>query len=223
MTMKLFRVSTVVGVIVGLALAASAPMASAQAAGKAALKNPAALKEQAPEKFKASFETSAGTFVIEVTRESAPKGADRFYNLVKNGFFDNCRFFRVLSGFMAQFGINGDPAIQAVWREARIADDPVKDSNKRGTITFATAGANTRTTQVFINFADNSSLDKQGFSPFGKVVTGMDVVDKLYAAYGEGAPGGKGPSQGQIQSQGNAYLEKEFPKLDYVKSAKIVQ
>jgi peptidyl-prolyl cis-trans isomerase A (cyclophilin A) len=223
MTMKMFRMSVVLGVTAALALAMSAPVATAQATGKAALKNPAALKEQAPAVFKASFDTSAGTFVIEVHRDWAPKGADRFYNLVKNGFFDNCRFFRVLTGFMAQFGINGDPAIQGVWRDARITDDPVKESNKRGTITFATAGPNTRTTQVFINFGDNANLDKDGFAPFGKVLTGMNVVDKLYAGYGEGAPRGPGPDQGQVQSQGNAYLEKSFPKLDYVKAATIVQ
>lgn len=217
--MKMFRTLVVFGVVALLA----ASVAVAQPAAKPSLKNPAGMKEQAPAVFKANFETSAGTFVIEVHRDWAPKGADRFFNLVKNGFFDNCRFFRVLSGFMAQFGINGDPAVQAVWRDARIGDDPVKESNKKGFITFATAGPNTRTTQVFINYADNTNLDSQGFAPFGKVVTGMNVVEKLYAGYGEGAPQGKGPSQGQIQSQGNAYLQKDFPKLDFVKAATIGQ
>jgi peptidyl-prolyl cis-trans isomerase A (cyclophilin A) len=199
-------------------------LAMAGQAAKANLKNPAALKEQAPAVYRVNFDTTAGTFVLEVHREWAPKGADRFYNLVKNGFYDDCRFFRVLSGFMAQFGINGDPSVQAAWRSANITDDPVTQSNKRGYITFATAGPNTRTTQVFINFGDNSSsLDKQGFAPFGRVVTGMDVVDKLYSGYGEGAPRGKGPDQGQIQMQGNAYLAKQFPKLDYVKSATIAK
>jgi peptidyl-prolyl cis-trans isomerase A (cyclophilin A) len=220
--MKTFRVLFVLGVSAAVALAMSAPMAAAQAA-KPSLKNPAALKEQAPTLFKASFDTSAGVFVIEVHRDWAPKGADRFYNLVKYGFFDDVRFFRVLAGFMAQFGINGDPAVQAVWRDARITDDPVKESNKKGYITFATAGPNTRTTQVFINYADNTGLDSQGFAPFGKVTSGMNVVEKLYAGYGEGAPQGKGPSQGQIQAQGNAYLAKDFPKLDYVKKATIVE
>lgn len=187
------------------------------------LANPAALTEQAPATYKAKFDTSKGSFVIEVTRAWAPKGADRFYNLVKNGFYDNVRFFRVLSGFMAQFGINGSPAIQAHWRKAVIKDDPVTHSNKRGTISFATSGPNSRTTQVFINFGDNSALDRMGFSPFGRVVSGMSVVDKLYAAYGEGAPQGSGPDQGRIQMQGNAYLTKSFPRLDYVKKATIVR
>src|SRR5262249_42635706 len=140
---------------------------------------------------------------------------------VKHGFYNDVRFFRVLTDFMAQFGISGDPNLSAQWRNARIADDPVKQSNKRGYITFATAGPNTRTTQVFINFGDNNGLDSQGFSPFGQVVTGMNVVDSLYNGYGEGAPGGRGPDQGRIQAEGNAYLTKSFPKLDYVKKATI--
>ncbi len=219
--MKTFRMLLVLGVVAAVAL--SAPIASAQVAAKPTLKSPATLKDQAPAVYKASFDTSAGVFVIEVHRDWAPKGADRFYNLVKYGFYDNVRFFRVLAGFMAQFGLNGDPAVQMVWRDARITDDPVKESNKKGYITFATAGPNTRTTQVFINYGDNGNLDSQGFAPFGKVITGMNVVEKLYSGYGEGAPQGKGPSQGQIQAQGNAYLEKDFPKLDYVKKATIVE
>jgi len=200
---------------------AVAAVACAQPAG-GGLKNPAALKETAPAVYKAKFETSAGTFVIEVHRDWAPLGADRFYNLVKNGFYDDCRFFRVLSNFMAQFGINGDPAVMAAWRGATIGIDPVKESNKRGYITYAMAGPpTTRTTQVFINFGDNGGLDSQGFAPFGKIASGMDVVDKLYAAYGEGAPDGTGPAQGRIQMEGNAYLAKEFPKLDYIKKATI--
>ena len=199
--------------------------ASAQGANlnKAKLRTPAQLTEKAPDTYKANFDTSKGAFVIEVHREWAPNGADRFYNLVKNGFYDDIRFFRVLDNFMAQFGINGDPAIQSVWRGASLKDDPVKQSNKRGFITFATAGPNTRTTQVFINYKDNSSLDSQGFAPFGQVTTGMDVVDKLYKDYGEGGPRGKGPEQGRLQAEGNAYLTKDFPKLDYVKTATIAQ
>jgi peptidyl-prolyl cis-trans isomerase A (cyclophilin A) len=185
------------------------------------LGNPAALNEPAPATYRAKFDTSKGVFVIEVHRDWAPNGADRFYNLVKNGFFDNARFFRVISGFMVQFGINADPKVSAVWREARIKDDPVRQSNKRGLITFATAGPNTRTTQVFINFGDNSMLDRQGFAAFGQVVSGMTVVDTLYSGYGEGAPGGQGPEQGRIQQEGNAYLVKEFGKLDYIKKATI--
>jgi peptidyl-prolyl cis-trans isomerase A (cyclophilin A) len=187
------------------------------------LSDPASLNEKAPAVYQAKFDTSKGSFVIEVHRDWAPNGADRFYNLVKNGFYNDVRFFRVLDGFMAQFGINGDPSLSAVWRDANIKDDPVKASNARGTVTFATAGPNTRTTQVFINFGDNAGLDGQGFSPFGKVVSGMDVVDALYGGYGEGAPRGGGPDQGRVQSQGNAYLTKSFPKLDYVKTATIVQ
>jgi cyclophilin family peptidyl-prolyl cis-trans isomerase len=187
------------------------------------LANPSALRETAPATFKARFETSKGPFVVDVTREWAPNGADRFYNLVKNGFYDGVRFFRVLDGFMAQFGINGDPKISAAWRDARIQDDPVRQSNRRGFITYAMAGPNTRTSQLFINYGDNSSLDRQNFSPFGQVSTGMDVVDKLYNGYGEGSPRGKGPDQGRVQSEGNAYLAKDFPRLDFVKKATITK
>jgi peptidyl-prolyl cis-trans isomerase A (cyclophilin A) len=185
------------------------------------LSDPTSLNEQAPPTYKAKFDTSKGPFVIEVQRDWAPNGADRFYNLVKSGFYDNTRFFRVIPGFMVQFGINGDPSVAAAWRAANIKDDPVKQSNARGMVTFATAGPNTRTTQVFVNFGNNDFLDGQGFSPFGKVVSGMDVVDALYSGYGEGAPAGQGPDQGLIQQQGNAYLEQGFPKLDYVKKATI--
>jgi peptidyl-prolyl cis-trans isomerase A (cyclophilin A) len=185
------------------------------------LGNPAALTAQAPAIYKVRFDTSKGAFVLEVHRAWAPNGADRFYNLVKNGFYDNDRFFRVISGFMVQFGINGDPRISAAWQNANIPDDPVRESNKRGYITFATAGPHTRTTQVFINYADNQGLDSQGFSPFGRVVSGINVVDALYAGYGEGAPQGQGPEQDRVQKEGNAYLMKDFPKLDYIKKATI--
>jgi peptidyl-prolyl cis-trans isomerase A (cyclophilin A) len=188
---------------------------------KAKLKTPAALTEHAPATFKADFDTSKGKFVITVHRDWAPNGADRFYNLVKNGYFDDVRFFRVLDGFMAQFGIHGDPSVDAAWLRADLRDDPVKQSNKRGMVTYATGGPNTRTTQLFINYGDNASLDKQGFAPIGEVTTGMDVVDKFYSGYGEGAPGGNGPNQGTLHSQGNAYLAKSFPKLDYIKTATI--
>jgi len=191
------------------------------AAGLAAqadkLKNPASLTEQAPATYKAAFDTSAGRFVIEVQRAWAPKGADRFYNLVKNGYYDECRFFRVVPGFMVQFGINGDPAIQTNWMNANITDDPVKQSNKKGYVSFATRGKDTRTTQVFINYGDNGGLDKQGFAPFGEVTSGMDVVEKITDQYGEK------PNQGSIQQQGNAYLKGQFPKLDYVKKATIAK
>lgn len=174
-------------------------------------------EKKAPEKFKVKFETTGGDFVIEVHREWSPIGVDHFHAAVKDGFFKDCRFFRVVPNFIVQFGINGDPTVQKKWRANVIKDDPVTQKNLRGTITYATAGPNTRTTQLFINFKDNTFLDQQGFSPFGKVVEGMDVVDKLYAGYGEQ------PRQDLIQSYGNKYLEKEFPKLDYIKKASIVK
>ena len=185
---------------------------------------PAQLNEKAPDTFQVKFETTKGNFTIEVTRDFAPIGADHFYNLVKNGYYNNCRFFRVISNFMVQFGINGNPKINAALSEARIKDDPVKQSNKRGFVTYAkTSMPNSRSTQLFINFGNNSALDKDGFTPIGKVVgDGMKVVDSLYAEYGEGAPNGNGPDQGRIQAQGNAYLEKSFPKMDYIKTATIV-
>jgi peptidyl-prolyl cis-trans isomerase A (cyclophilin A) len=180
-----------------------------------ALRTPAKLKDVAPATFRANFETSIGAFVVEVTRAWAPKGADRFYNLVKYGYFDGNRFFRVIPNFMVQFGINGDPKLNAAWSEANIGDDPVTQSNKRGYITFATRGPNTRTTQLFINFRDNTGLDPQGFAPFGQVVSGMEIVDKINAEHRET------PDQGLIQSQGNAYLMKQFPRLDFIKKASI--
>jgi peptidyl-prolyl cis-trans isomerase A (cyclophilin A) len=192
---------------------------AAPAFAQSALSNPAALTERAPATYKARFDTTKGTFVIEVHRAWAPRGADRFYNLVKNGFYNDVRFFRVLDGFMAQFGINGDPALMAKWRVARIPDDEVKHSNRRGMVSFATAGPGTRTTQVFVNFGNNSSLDGMGFAPFGRVVSGMNVVDSLYADYGEGAPQGRGPDQRRMQTEGNAYLKKNFGRLDYIKKA----
>ncbi len=184
--------------------------------------NPADLTAKAPETFKVQFDTTKGKFTVEVTRSLSPNGADRFYNLVRAGYFKDIAFFRVIPGFMCQFGIHGDPNVSAKWRDANINDDPVKGSNTRGTITFATAGPNTRTTQLFINFADNANLDGMGFSPFGKVTEGMDVVDKINSEYGEGAPGGHGPAQDRIQGEGNAYLKKDFPNLDYIKSATII-
>ena len=187
-----------------------------------ALLEPSLAHEQAPDHFKVRFNTTKGDFSVAVTRQGSPRGADRFYNLVRIGYFKDVAFFRVLEGFMAQFGLSGDPQVNAAWQSARIADDPVKESNRRGFISFAMAGPNTRTTQLFINYTDNSRLDSTGFSPIGEVVEGMEVVDSLYAAYGEGAPGGGGPNQSLIRSQGNRYLKKRFPKLDYIKSAHIV-
>jgi peptidyl-prolyl cis-trans isomerase A (cyclophilin A) len=186
------------------------------------LLNPAELNEQAPDEFQAKFTTSKGTIVIHVRRNWAPNGADRFYNLVKSGYYDNCRIFRMIPGFMFQFGINGDPKVNAVWSKATIQDDPVKQSNRKGYVSFAKGGPNTRTTQVFINFADqNVILDGDGFAPFGTLVKGTDIVNEFYFDYLDGPPNGNGPDQGRIVNEGNAYLAKSFPKLDYIKSAVI--
>jgi len=183
----------------------------------------ASLTQTAPASFRVKFQTSQGDFVVEAQRAWAPLGVDRFYNLVKNGFYDGACFFRVISGFMAQFGIHGDPKVSAAWRPERIQDDPVKQSNKRGYISYAMAGPNTRTTQLFINYTDNSKLDQMGFAPIARVVEGMDVVDRLHAGYGEGAPQGKGPEQGRLQMEGSAYLTKDFPQLDCIKKATIIE
>jgi cyclophilin family peptidyl-prolyl cis-trans isomerase len=183
----------------------------------------ASMTQTAPATFKVKFATSEGDFVVESHREWAPLGVDRFYNLVKNGYFDGVCFFRVISGFMAQFGIHGDPKVSAAWRSERIQDDPVKQSNKRGYISYAMAGPNTRTTQLFINYTDNSRLDQMGFAPIARVVEGMDVVDRLHAGYGEGSPKGKGPDQGRLQAEGSVYLTKDFPQLDCIQKATIIE
>ena len=173
--------------------------------------------------YQVKLTTSKGDVVIQVHPEWAPHGAARFKELVELGFYDDCRFFRVLDGFMAQVGMNGNPAVNAQWQENTIPDDPVNETNIRGRVTFATSGPDSRTTQIFINYADNGpSLDGQGFSPFGEVIEGMDVIDSLYSEYGEGAPQGFGPSQGMIAQAGNEYLNAEFPMLDYIQTATIV-
>lgn len=176
----------------------------------------------APPVFQAKFETSKGDFVIEVIREWAPAGADRFYYLVRNGFYDDTRFFRAMEGFMVQFGLSGDPKVSTVWRSAYIPDDSVRQSNLRGFISYAKAGPDTRGTQVFINYRDNRNLDADGFAPFGRVVQGMDVVDALNKEYGDAAPRGTGPSQARIRNEGNAYLDAEFPRLDRIVRATAV-
>lgn len=182
------------------------------------LSTPAApAAEKAPDVFKVKFETSAGDFVVEVRRKWAPIGADRFHELVKKEFYKECRFFRIVPDFVAQWGINGDPEIQKKWRDNSIKDDPVVASNLRGFLTYATSGPDSRTTQLFINLKTNVNLDGMGFAPFGRVIEGMDVVDNLYAGYGGD------PDQGKIQSQGTAYLKKEFPKLDYIKSVTLIK
>jgi peptidyl-prolyl cis-trans isomerase A (cyclophilin A) len=201
--------------------AQTAEKGAPSATPRVSLLNPAFLKEQSPDVYRAKFTTTKGDFVVEVKRAWAPRAADRFYNLVKNGFYDNAGIFRVLPGFVAQFGISARPEVARIWTKATIPDDPVKQSNLRGYITFATAGPNTRTTQLFINLADNPTLNGMGFAPFAKVVEGMDVVDSFYSGYGEGAPSGNGPDQSRLTNEGTAYLEKNFPRLDIVKSAVI--
>jgi peptidyl-prolyl cis-trans isomerase A (cyclophilin A) len=183
-------------------------------ASNSPLANPSAamLAEHAPDTVRVRFETSKGPFVVEAYRAWAPNGVDRFYQLAKNGFFDDERFFRVISGFMAQFGVSGDPAVNDAWKERSMPDDPVVHSNERGTVTFAAKGSpNSRSTQLFISFRDNANLDGMGFAPIGRVTEGMAVVDSLYSGYGEGAPEGSGPDQFKAQAEGNAYLKRDFP------------
>ena len=193
--------------------ASSVPLASAL---HPELLDPSKATAKAPETFKAKLSTTKGDVVIEVHRAWSPNAADRFYNLVKMGFYDDTRFFRAVDGFMVQFGISGDPAVNAKWQEQGISDDPVKQSNKRGFVTFAQRPTpNSRTTQVFVNYGDNSRLDNS-FAPFAQVVQGMEVVDSFYKGYGEA------PNQGFIQSKGNAYLDTTFPNLDGVKHATVL-
>ena len=187
------------------------------------LLTPANLTETAPETYQVRFETSAGPIVVQVNRAWSPNGADRFYNLVKNGYYDDTRFYRVVEGFMAQFGLKGVPAIDQAWRDAKFPDDPFTQSNRRGTITFAHAGTDTRTTQVFFNFKDNTHLDESGFTPFGEVVEGLDVMDKIYAGYGELPPAGNGPDYAKAWVQGNKYLDENFPEMSKVNTATLVQ
>ncbi len=201
---------------------ADAPAAAQD--NSAALKDPSKATLEAPATYTVKLETTKGDLLIDVTTAWAPKGAQRFYNLVKAGYYDDVAFFRAIQGFMAQVGLHGDPEINKIWREARIQDDPVKESNKRGYVTFATAGPNTRTTQFFLNFGDNVQLDGMGFAPFGKVQDeSMKVLDAINTEYGEGAPRGRGPSQGRIHAEGNAYLKAEFPNLDSIKKATVVE
>jgi cyclophilin family peptidyl-prolyl cis-trans isomerase len=173
--------------------------------------------ETAPEVFQVKFQTSKGDFIIEGHRDWAPRGANRFFDLVRAGFFDDSRFFRVRAGFIVQFGIAGDPAVATGWKEKTIADDPVRESNTRGFVTYAMTGPGARTTQLFINLADNSRLDREGFAPIGRVIEGMENVDQLYAGYGEEAGGGmRGGKQEKLFGEGNRYLDREFPKLDKI-------
>ncbi|HZE96674.1 MAG TPA: peptidylprolyl isomerase [Planctomycetota bacterium] len=176
---------------------------------------------KAPDEFKVKLDTTKGVVVLKVTRDWAPKGADRLYTLVKAGYYDECRFYRVLPKFIVQFGINGTPATSAKWREMKLDDDPVKEKNTRGRLTFAKSGENTRTTNLFFSLKDNASLDTQGFAPIGEVVEGLEILDQLYSGYGDAAPKGRGPTQKNIYEQGNPMLQKDFKDLDYIKTAKI--
>lgn len=201
---------------------AEQPGGQAGGPDKAALLAPAQATARAPDKYTVKLETTKGDILIDVQRDWAPQGADRFYNLVKLGYYNDVAFFRVIAGFMAQVGIHGDPAVAAAWRTARISDDPVVQSNTPGMLSFATSGPNSRTTQFFINFGNNQRLDQMGFAPFGKV-RDMSVVNRLYSGYGEGAPSGNGPNQGRIQAEGNKYLRADFPQLDYINKASIAE
>lgn len=185
---------------------------------------PNAAAPPAPSVFYVRFETSKGPFVVEAHRDWAPHGVDRFHQLVQNQYFDNVRFFRVISSFMAQFGMHGEPKVNATWDKLPIPDDSVVESNRRGYVSFAMemSGPNTRTTQLFINTVNNRPLDEMGFAPIGRVVEGMAVVDSLFADYGDAPPGGQGPDQTRITAEGNAYLEREFPKLDFIRTARVV-
>ena len=188
------------------------------AKGAKAVAAPKPTPPKGPESYRVKFVTSCGDFVVEVTRKWAPRGADRFHEAVTGGFYDECRFFRVVPNFVVQFGINGDPEVQRKWRLANLKDDPAAGkSNLKGMVTFATAGANTRTTQLFINIKDNKFLDQMGFTPFGKVVEGMTAIAKINPEYGGKA------NQGVIQSEGNAYLKAEFPRMDYIKTARVLK
>jgi peptidyl-prolyl cis-trans isomerase A (cyclophilin A) len=189
-----------------------------------ALLDPSLATERAPDTFRVKLETTKGDVVILVNRGWAPNGADRFYNLVEIGYFEDVAFFRAIKAFMVQAGFHGDPKVNAVWSQARIDDDPIMQPNKRGMVTFAQPSApNARTTQFFINTVDNDYLEQYGsFAPFGKVISGMEVVDEIYTGYGEGAPRGRGPSQAAIAQDGNAYLKSSFPQLDYIVRATVI-
>ena len=206
------------GVAFTISILSATTVAAGPQTGSERLKDPTQLTEQAPDEYQAHFDTSQGVFVIAVERDWAPLAADRFYNLVRNGFYDNSRFFRVLNGFMAQFGLHADPAVQQAWRSANLKDEPVRQSNIRGFVSFTReSGPDSRYTMIFINYKDNSYLDADGFAPFGQVVSGMDVVDRLYSGYGRQNV----PDQRRIQQEGNAYLLEQYPKLDFIRAATI--
>jgi len=204
-----------------VALACAALLGGGAAAAGAAsppLLDPASLHAKAPALYRVAFKTTRGTFVVTVHRAWAPRGADRFFNLVRARFYDGVVFFRVVKHFVVQFGISPDPKVSRAWQNANILDDPVKTSNAPGTITYADAGPNTRTTQVFVNLGNNASLDGHGFAPFGRVTSGMSVVNRLYGGYGDQPTN----DQQQMSTQGNAFLQKHFPKLDHIVTARLL-
>jgi peptidyl-prolyl cis-trans isomerase A (cyclophilin A) len=208
------------GTVIALVCAALSGCSSPEPAKKEAAAVPK--NENAPEVFQVSLDTSKGPVTLEVHRDWAPIGADHFYSLVKTGFYNDARFFRVVRNFVVQFGVSGEPTTNRLWSSVSLPDDPVKQHNARGTVTYATRGANTRTTQVFINLKDNrEALDHSGFAPFGKVTAGMDAVDSFYNSYGDMPPRGQGPDPSQILVQGNEYLQNRFPRLDYIRKATI--
>ena len=201
----------------------AAGLAAPALAQTSKLTNPAALTEQAPATYKVKFDTSKGSFVVQVTRAWAPRGADRFHELLRMRYFDEGRFFRVIPGFIAQFGIHKDFNVHAKWRNFAILDDPPKEKNLRGTAAFAQSGPNTRATEVFINLADNKDLDEGKFVPFGRITEGLDVIDRLYSGYGELGPKGKGPDAGRAEEEATEYMLPRFPNLDYIKRARIIE
>jgi peptidyl-prolyl cis-trans isomerase A (cyclophilin A) len=224
-TNQLRRNRSIVFAVAALAAAAcsSGSDAESEPSARSPLLRPQDFTETAPDVYRVRLETSGGDIVIEVHRAWAPLGADRFYNLVRGGFFDDSRVYRVVDGFMAQFGLKADPYVNQAWKAQYLVDDPVVESNTRGRITFAKGGRHTRTTEVFINYRDNPGLDEEGFAPFGEVVEGMDVVDGFYADYGDGPPRGAGPYQAMVEARGNAYLDADFPDLTRILDAAVVE
>jgi len=217
MSSKLIFSSFPAVILILLSSCSSPPAVEKKSAG------PPPPPEKPPETYRVKFETTKGEFTIEARRDWAPRGADHFYGLVRAKFYDGVRFHRVVRGFVVQFGINGDPKAQRLWSGAQIPDDPVRQKNRRGVLSYAKLGPNSRTTQVFINLRDNLDLDKSGFAPFARVIEGMEVVERLYFSYGEVAPRGGGPDPTQIEMQGETYLERQFPRLDSIRRAVIVQ
>ena len=183
------------------------------------LLQPSRFAATAPERFRVRFETSEGEFVVAARRDWAPLGVDRFYNLVRGGFFDDSRVYRAVDGFVAQFGLNGDPYVNQAWKTEFLVDDPVTQTNRRGTVTFAKGGRHSRTTEIFVNLRDNPQLDENGFAPIGEVVEGLEVADAFYTAYGDGPPRGEGPYQAMVEARGNAYLDADFPELTRIERA----